>query len=98
VARFELCNASELVCPLGVLGGGHFNKKWRKGSCMIWQVVIWVIWNARNGIIFNNENTNWEDLVEKVKVLTWRWLLSRGSTLACMFYEWCWCPKDCLLR
>lgn len=78
--------------------GGPLNKKIRKGLRMIWQVAIWVIWKARNGFIFNNTIDRWDELVEEVKVLSWRWLLCRLNTPACMFYEWSWSPQDCLLR
>ena len=78
--------------------GGPINKKIRKGLCMIWEVVIWVIWKARNDRIFNNENARWDELVEEVKVTSWRWFLSRFNSPVCLFYEWSWCLRDCLLR
>jgi len=78
--------------------GGPINKKIRKGLRMIWQVVIWVIWKARNCFIFNNVVARWEELVDEVKVVLWRWLLNRFNILAFMFYEWCRCPRECLLR
>jgi hypothetical protein len=62
---------------------------------MIWHAVIW---KAINEVILNNVNARWDELVEEVKVLSWRWLLSRFTTLSCMFYEWSWCPPECLLR
>jgi hypothetical protein len=65
---------------------------------MIWEAVIWVIWKARNGCIFNNVDSRWDELVEEVKVMSWRWLLGRLNTPACMYYEWSWCPRECLLR
>jgi len=77
--------------------GGPINKKIKKGLQMIWQVAIWIIWKARNGLIFNDEATMWNELVEEVKVMSWRWLLSRFNTLACMFYEWSWEPRAFLL-
>ncbi|AES95585.1 hypothetical protein MtrunA17_Chr5g0409511 [Medicago truncatula] len=40
----------------------------------------------------------WDELVEEVKVLSWRWVLGRFNVPACMYYEWCWCPCECLLR
>lgn len=65
---------------------------------MIWEVVICVIWKARNGHIFNNENAMWDELVEEVKVMSWRWLLGRFNIPACMYYKWCWCLQECLMR
>jgi hypothetical protein len=74
------------------------NKKIRKGLRMIWEAVVWVIWRARNETIFNNGIARWKELVEEVKVLSWRWVLGRFNIPACMFYEWCWSPRDCLMR
>jgi len=65
---------------------------------MIWEAVVWVIWRARNEFIFNNVILRWEELVDEVKVLSWRWLFGRFNVPACMFYEWSWCPRDCLMR
>lgn len=78
--------------------GGNLNKKVRKGLRLIWEAGIWVLWKARNDRIFNNVIVTWEELVEEVKVMTWRWMLSRTTTPACMFYEWSWSPRDCLAR
>jgi len=39
-----------------------------------------------------------EDIVEEIKVLSWRWSLSMLNFLTYLYYEWCWNPKDCLLR
>ena len=78
--------------------GGFMNKKVRKGLRMIWEVAIWVIWKARNERIFNGVIVTWEEIVEEVKVMSWRWILGRTSTPVCMYYEWSWSPRDCLLR
>jgi hypothetical protein len=64
---------------------GLLHKKIQKGLRMIWEVVIWVLWKARNGRIFNNEIATWDELVEEVKVFSWRWLLGRTSTLQVCF-------------
>jgi len=64
-------------------------KKIRKGLWLIWEVVIWVIWKARNACIFNNEIARWDELVEEVNVMSWRWFLGKCTGPACMFYEWC---------
>ena len=36
--------------------------------------------------------------MEEVKVLSWRWFLSRVNVPVCLFYEWCWNPQVCLDR
>jgi hypothetical protein len=53
---------------------------------------------VRNDRIFNDAICGVEEVVEAVKVLSWRWSLSRLKAPACLFYEWCWNPKACRLR
>lgn len=65
------------------------NKMVRKGRGLIWLATIWVLWKARNDKIFNGVNYVAVDIVETVKVLSWRWILSRTKTPACLYYEWC---------
>jgi len=74
------------------------NKKAQKGLRMIWHMVVWSLWRTRNDRIFNNAWREVEELVEDIKVLSWRWLLNRTCASACLFYEWHWNPKECLLR
>jgi len=53
--------------------GGGTNKKIRKGLRMIWQAAIWVIWKARNDCIFKVAVTRWDEVVDEIKVLSWKW-------------------------
>jgi hypothetical protein len=78
--------------------GAQTNKKVRRGYRLIWHAAIWSIWRARNDRIFNNLICGVAELVESIKVLSWRWMLSRLKGPACLFYEWCWCPRECLIR
>lgn len=51
------------------------------------------LWRARNNRIFNNSVREVEEIVEiveTVKVLSWRWTLTRLKVPACMFYDWGW--------
>lgn len=74
------------------------NNRIRKGFRLIWHAVVWSIWRARNERIFNNSNCGVEEILEAMKVLSWRWTLSRLKISACLFYEWSWNPKGCLMR
>lgn len=74
------------------------NKKIRKGLRLIWHAVVWSLWMTRNDRIFNNSLHVADELVEDIKVLSWRWFLNRTCASACLFYEWLWDPKQCLLR
>lgn len=77
---------------------GVMHKKIRKGLRMIWQAAIWSIWKAQNDCIFNGVVTSWDEVVDDVKVLSSRWLLGKFNVLACLYYEWEWSPRDCLMR
>jgi len=55
-------------------------------------------WRTRNDRIFNNAWCEAEELVEDIKVLSWRWFLNRTCAAVCLFYERHWNPKECLLR
>jgi len=47
-----------------------------------------MIWKARNNRIFKDQASNVEDIVEDVKVLSWRWSFNRIKIPVCLFYEW----------
>jgi len=73
------------------------NKKLTRGLRLIWHATIWLIWKARNDKIFNTKDMEVSKLVEDIKVLSWRWPLTRVKSNACLFYEWCWDPMACLV-
>jgi hypothetical protein len=73
------------------------NKKVRNGCLLIWHAAVWSIWRARNDRIFNDLSCGVAELVEAIKVLSWRWTLNLLQVPACLFYEWSWNPKDCLI-
>jgi hypothetical protein len=77
---------------------GVSNKRIIKGLRLIWHATIWCIWKARNDKIFKDKNSEVLVIVEEAKVLSWRWSLSRLKIPTCLFYEWCWNPKACLIR
>ena len=78
--------------------GGERNKRTRNGLRVIWHTTIWVLWKARNERVFNNHITEVAEMVDEITVLSWRWSLDRILMSPCLYYEWCWNPKDCLLR
>jgi hypothetical protein len=76
--------------------GAAGSKKLRSGYSLIWHATVWMIWCSRNKIIFSNGVADPEEVVEEIKLLSWRWGLSRHKIPSCLFYEWCWDPGSCL--
>ncbi|KAK2454307.1 hypothetical protein QL285_001883 [Trifolium repens] len=71
-------------------------KKVRKGFALIWHATVWSLWNSRNNVIFDNGVTDPEKVVDDIKLLSWKWGLSRHKIPICLYYEWCWDPGLCL--
>ncbi|MCI30693.1 cysteine-rich receptor-like protein kinase, partial [Trifolium medium] len=53
------------------------NVKVRKGFLLIWHATLWSLWKARNGSIFANGFFAPNDIVEEIKVTSWKWSLAR---------------------
>jgi len=70
--------------------GWTSKKNVKKGLGLIWHSTIWVLWKVRNYKIFKGTNFEVDEIVEEIKVLSWRWMLSTMTTSACLFYEWSW--------
>jgi hypothetical protein len=68
----------------------------RKGYLIIWHAIVWAIWKARNNIIFNNGAMDVKDVVEEIKVISWRWSISRLLPNPCLLHEWCVESNVCL--
>ncbi|AES93778.1 hypothetical protein MTR_5g007390 [Medicago truncatula] len=77
-------------------GLGQNTKELKRGFRIIWHASIWAIWKTRNNIIFNNAGIEVQEVVEEIKMLSWKWNLSRLKIQVCLFYEWCWDPKWCM--
>jgi hypothetical protein len=73
------------------------NVKGRQGMLMIRAAVVWILWKCRNSLLFDNGNGSVSDLVNAVKLASWKWWLSRSTAAQCLFYEWCAEPRLCLL-
>jgi hypothetical protein len=74
------------------------NKRERLGLCLIWNAYVWVIWNFRNDCIFNNGVPNVDDVVDRIKLLSWKWFVGRVAKGPFLFYEWSWSPLDCMVN
>ncbi|XP_058746904.1 uncharacterized protein LOC131619879 [Vicia villosa] len=69
----------------------------RKKLCLIWLTTVWVIWNSRNNIIFNNSPLVLDDVITSIKSVSWIWL-SVGSSKSpfISFYSWYQAPLEAL--
>jgi hypothetical protein len=82
----------------GFLSSLKCGKKSLKGLRMVWHVVIWTLWRVRNEKIFSNKPILFEEVLDRIKCTSWKWLLARKPDSFCLFYEWCVDPLDCILR
>jgi hypothetical protein len=71
-------------------------KKVRKGMTMIWNGVVWAIWRRWNAVIFDSGNKGVQDVIEEIKVVTWRWWLSQSKASQPLLYEWQMEPIVCM--
>jgi hypothetical protein len=74
------------------------NKSVRLGLCLIWNAYVWVIWNIRNDCIFNNGVPIVDEVVDRIKLLSWKWFVGRVAKGPFLFYEWNWSPLDCMVN
>jgi hypothetical protein len=52
------------------------NKKVKKGFLLVWHTVLWSLWKARNDVIFNGMSKEPLEVVEEIKVLSWKWSMN----------------------
>jgi hypothetical protein len=72
------------------------NKQERGGVVLVWNSFVWTIWQARNNCIFNNGVVYFDDLVEQIKLTSWKWFIGKVAKGPCLLYEWKWSPLDCM--
>jgi hypothetical protein len=95
---FSLPIPPSLVSLFDLLKGVARNARVWKGYLMIWHASLWTIWKARNRAIFASETFLPLEILEEIKVMSWKCCLARLKVAPCMFYEWTWDPGDCLMR
>jgi hypothetical protein len=57
---------------------------------------VWVVWNERNLIIFQHLENSVHQLLDKVKLFSYRWLKTTNFTLASNIHCWWSSPLICL--
>jgi hypothetical protein len=86
---------SNIMSLFDIVSDSVKNKKFRRGVLLIWHTTIWSLWIARNNVIFNGIVKDYSEIVEDVKVLSWRWSSDCLKIAPCLFYEWVWDPGVC---
>jgi hypothetical protein len=75
---------------------GERKRKARRGLFMIGCSVVWNLWHCRNLVVFDGGGGSVSDVVDKIKVVSWKWWLSDSSNPLCLFYEWSSEPRICM--
>ncbi|KAK2403415.1 hypothetical protein QL285_052853 [Trifolium repens] len=57
---------------------------------------VWVVWNERNLRVFHNSENSVHQLLDKVKLFSYRWLKTTNITLASNTHCWWSTPLTCL--
>jgi hypothetical protein len=79
--------------------GMGVGRRVRLGMVLMWHAVVWSIWTSRNDIIFASGSSTIDNLVDKVKLSSWKWFIGKNPDSPCSFYEWevqpllCWSNK-----
>ncbi|KAJ0495937.1 putative reverse transcriptase zinc-binding domain-containing protein [Helianthus annuus] len=65
------------------------NLRWRKLIYAVMQVALWVIWQNRNKLIFQEKEIRVDRLKEEIKQLGFLWIGSRSNLKDITWEEWC---------
>jgi len=94
----------EFVIPLGLarqfqyFTGLGASKRVRLGLLLVCHAVIWIIWTSRNDLMFFGGAIGEEPVVDRAKLLTWKWFLAKCPASSCTYHEWKMQPILCWQR
>ncbi|XP_057440543.1 uncharacterized protein LOC130732531 [Lotus japonicus] len=71
------------------------NKLWKRVLSLIWIATVGVIWNTRNGIIFNEEEVDWNRLLDLIQYKVWLWIKAKDVNFSYSLIEWISNPVSC---
>jgi hypothetical protein len=63
---------------------------------LVWLACVWVVWNERNQRLFRNAATPLPQLLDKVKLSSFRWLKTTNVSLVLHYHSWWSNPLLCL--
>jgi hypothetical protein len=46
-------------------------KKWNQNKYLVWIATIWYLWETRNKIVFEGKYVSFNNVVFKIKLLSW---------------------------
>lgn len=72
------------------------NKK-NKGQFLFWMATTWIIWKARNNMIFNGEVMDTLNVVNQIKHISWGWYMGKaGGAAGVIISDWWNSPFHCI--
>lgn len=78
---------------MGLLGTSkEISRLWM----VVWYTTIWEIWKFRNGRMFTEAEINITELLERIKLQSWRWVSARSKTFCYPLSCWFDSPGECV--
>jgi hypothetical protein len=65
---------------------------------MVWHAVIWALWRSRNDRIFPSIVVAPQEIFDRIRIISWKWLLAKKISSSYLFYEWFIDSFDCIAR
>jgi hypothetical protein len=63
---------------------------------LIWLACVWVVWTERNHRLFRGSASSPHQMLDKIKLFSFRWLKATNVTLASNYHSWWSSPMLCL--
>lgn len=77
----------DLPILFSILFSGVLSTRYQKGLIMLWHVVLWAIWDTRNGVIFSVKTLDLLETFFAIKCSSWKWFLDKTNSGHSLFYE-----------
>ncbi|PNX63908.1 hypothetical protein L195_g053750, partial [Trifolium pratense] len=63
---------------------------------LIWLASVWVVWTERNHRLFTGSVSTLHQMMDKIKLFSYRWLKTTSVSLVPDYHSWWSCPLLCL--
>jgi hypothetical protein len=74
----------------------HGKAKVKEILAIISYSTVYSIWKARNAMVFNQSSYDWENVVDDIKISSWRILINPAKGFMFNFSEWNLSPLPCM--